>query len=98
MSMDFEPKLPTKIYEHLDDLHIRNYVLYNSGAGVYLYKDPDCTEKISAAELKDYFLKGLVIETSEGIVKPTVCVESGDAISVAIDANTVFYSKEYAAS
>lgn len=51
----------TKVYEKYDDLHVRKTYIYVKNANAYAYLDAAKTVKISAADLKDLFLKGAVI-------------------------------------
>lgn len=67
-----------KIYEHLEDIHVRVRKAYAGSDGV-AYVESDFQTKISADELHDAFVKGmLLIVDSTGIeYKPVSCkVES----------------------
>lgn len=57
-----------KIFGDANDKYVRNYVLYcNRKTGdasdpLYAFHDRDCTKEVSAEELKNYFVKGCLID------------------------------------
>ena len=51
----------TKLYEQGKDLHVANYLAYGKTADHKLYADAACKETVTAAEIKDAFLKGRLV-------------------------------------
>lgn len=58
----------TKIYEDAKDLHVRVVVVYQGSGNdaTKAYVDPECSVRIKPDELKDAFLKGMVVKTNAG--------------------------------
>ncbi len=96
----------TNIYERLEDLHIRATVLYVKSNDSYLYADIDRTEKVTADEVTNLFVKGLVLLYNGDYAIPVsltdatgyvalniVTTSSNNAVAV-----TPYYSAEYTAS
>ncbi len=51
----------SKVYERYEDLHVRKTYIYVKADDVYAYEDSDKKVKISADDLRNLFLKGVVI-------------------------------------
>ena len=51
----------SKVYEKAKDLHVVGTYVYKKTGETYAYSDSAKTKKVSAAALKDMFLKGLFI-------------------------------------
>lgn len=65
-----------KIYEHADDLHVRQYIVYMDDSGDIFY-DEDCTEEVEAEDCLNLFMKG-VVAVSDGVYyKALSCTEEG---------------------
>ena len=63
-----------KIYEHADDLHVRVRKVYAKASDAYAYADAEFTTKISATNLHNAFLKGMIVVDSAGVeYKPISC-------------------------
>lgn len=63
----------TRIYEDLKDLHVKGIVLYAKSADDnYLYTDAAYTNKVTSEELRDMFVKGMIIKCDKSSIKP-VC-------------------------
>lgn len=94
-----------KIFEHYNDLHVRGTYVYAKANDVYVYSDSDKTVKIDAAKLKDLFLKGVIIDLSGKLYKPTGLAVNNGVVSLSYvtpDTDTattavmaLLYSKEY---
>lgn len=60
-----------KIYEHLNDLHVRNVVAY-VGSDNLLYKNDALEVPFTKDEIVDLFMKNqLLVKTSNKMFKPT---------------------------
>lgn len=91
-----------KIYEHFSDVHVVARKVYPKESSLYAFADADKTQKISASDLEDLFLKGCVIVDDDIEYKPVSCkVEDGLATLtyVKADATTAMLAaltcKEY---
>ena len=63
-----------KIYEHADDLHVRVRKVYAKTSDPYAYADAKFTVKISASDLRNAFLKGMIVVDAAGVeYKPISC-------------------------
>lgn len=87
-----------KIYERSEDLHVRATIIY-VGDDDKAYEDPDCTVGISAENLQNLFLKGVVVMHPDGfMLKPFACAMSGDAVVLTATVGSdvlSFYSMEH---
>lgn len=52
---------------NVTDKNIAARKVYTKAADTFAYANADCTEKISAADLQDAFIKGMVIVDATGI-------------------------------
>lgn len=52
---------------NVTDKNIAARKVYTKVADTFAYADTDCTEKISAADLQDTFIKGMIIVDTAGI-------------------------------
>lgn len=68
-----------RIFEHAKDLHVRAVKVYAKANDTYAYADAAYTTKISADDLHDAFVKGMVVVDKDGVeYKPISCkVASG---------------------
>ena len=41
-----------KIYEHLDDVHVKSYIAYGKAADKKLYYEPEYTTQVSKADMR----------------------------------------------
>lgn len=93
-----------KIFEHSKDLHVVATVLYTKDDDTYLYSNSEKTEKISKSDLEEVFIKGMLIQTATGFVRPvSLSVISGEDGYSSVSwfdgtALVVMYSKEYSDS
>nr|DAK52996.1 MAG TPA: hypothetical protein [Caudoviricetes sp.] len=55
------------IFMNVTDKNIAARKVYTKVADTFAYANADCTEKISAADLQDAFIKGMVIVDATGI-------------------------------
>ena len=55
------------IFMNVRDKNIAARKVYTKAADTFAYADADCTKKISAADLQDTFIKGMVIVDATGI-------------------------------
>ena len=71
------------IYMNVTDKNIAARKVYTKAADTYAYADADCTEKISATDLQDAFIKGMVIVDAAGIqYLPVSCEIKKDVATV----------------
>lgn len=83
-----------KIYEGLNDVHVRLRKVYCKASDAYGYVDKECKTKVTAEQLQDAFHKGMiVVDASGNEYVPTSCaVDSGVAtvtyITVTTSSNT----------
>lgn len=72
-----------KIYENADDLHVEVVRVYAKASDAYAYADAAFTTKISADDLKNAFIKGMVVVDGAGIeYKPISCKVASDVATV----------------
>lgn len=77
--------MSNKFYEHANDQHLRKIVFYANSenkANNLLYHDPACTEKTTNEELRDAFVKGLMLisvttNPNDNYVVPVACLNNG---------------------
>lgn len=50
-----------KIYEHLDDVHVKSCIAYGKAADKKLYYEPEYETQVSKADMENAFLKGLLL-------------------------------------
>nr|DAI04043.1 MAG TPA: hypothetical protein [Caudoviricetes sp.] len=55
------------IFMNVTDKNIAARKVYTKAADTFAYADADCTKKISAADLQDTFIKGMIIVDATGI-------------------------------
>lgn len=97
----------SKVYEKYEDLHVRKTYVYAKADDVYAYANADKTVKISSDDLKDLFLKGVVIVDGTTEYSPTSYVISSkvgtityvkaDSTTASTAVLTTLKSKEYTA-
>jgi len=97
----------SKVYERYEDLHVRKTYIYAKADDPYAYADPDKTVKISSDDLRDLFLKGVVIRDGITEYLPTSYVISSnvgtmtyvkaDTTTASTAVLTTLKSKEYTA-
>ena len=86
----------TKLYEQGKDLHVANYLAYGKTADHKLYADAAYKETVTAAEIKDAFLKGrLVILEGANYLVP---VAFGTTGAVTVTAGDTVKTQAWAAS
>lgn len=68
-----------KIFEHANDLHVRAVKVYAKANDTFAYADAAYTTKISADDLHNAFVKGMVVVDKDNVeYKPISCkVASG---------------------
>lgn len=72
-----------KIYEELNDVHVRLRKVYCKASDAYGYVDKKCTVKVKTAELQDAFRKGMiVVDASGNEYVPTSCAVSSGVATV----------------
>lgn len=69
-----------KIYEHLDDVHVKSYIAYGKAADKKLYYEPEYTTQVSKADMEDAFLKGLLL-IDDGANKLTPVAMTGATVT-----------------
>jgi hypothetical protein len=97
----------SKVYERYEDLHVRKTYVYAKANDPYAYADPDKTVKIASDDLRDLFLKGVVIVDGTTEYSPTSYAESSkvgtityvkaDSTTASTAVLTTLKSKEYTA-
>jgi hypothetical protein len=97
----------SKVYERYEDLHVRKTYVYAKANDPYAYADPDKTVKIASDDLRDLFLKGVVIVDGTTEYSPTSYAESSkvgtityvkaDTTTASTAVLTTLKSKEYTA-
>lgn len=97
----------SKVYERYEDLHVRKTYIYVKADDVYAYEDSDKKVKISADDLRNLFLKGVVIvdgtieyapisfDISEGV--GTITYVKADTTTATVAVLATLKSKEYTA-
>ena len=72
-----------KIYENANDKCVAAVLVYTKSADPFAYSDPKCTTKISAEDLRDYFVKGMLIVDASGVeYKPVSCKVASQVATV----------------
>lgn len=70
-----------KIYEHSNDIHVANYVVFYNGIAGGIYSDAAFKNELAISDVKDAFAKGrLVVDLGEG----------SSAVPVAITASALY--------
>ena len=59
-----------KIYQQAKDCDVATTVIYNNGSDKHAYVDVECTTKIKASELKEAFVKGVLLDVNGVLAKP----------------------------
>lgn len=98
----------SKVYERYEDLHVRKTYIYVKADDVYAYEYSDKKVKISADDLRNLFLKGVVILDGTTEYLPTSYVISSkvgtmtyvkaDTTTASTAVLTTLKSKEYTAN
>lgn len=96
-----------KVFMQAKDKNVAAVKIYKKTADAYAYSDSAKTKKVSAKELEDMFLKGVVIVDGDNAYIPTgLLVDDGVATVTYVTANTTtattavlatLASKEYVA-
>lgn len=69
------------VYEHANDLHVRNVIVYANESNVLFYDEAfDEKAAVMTTEVEDLFLKGVVVATKTGYVKP-VAIADGKLVT-----------------
>lgn len=72
-----------KIYEHSDDLHVKALKVYAKASDEFGYVDAACEVKVTANELHNAFIKGMIIVDAEGVkYKPVSCKLEDSVVTV----------------
>jgi hypothetical protein len=72
-----------KIYMNSDDVNVAVRKVYTKAADTYAYADESCKTKISADELRDAFIKGMVIIDEAGVnYLPVSCKVAGKVATI----------------
>lgn len=72
-----------KIYERSEDLNVRAIKVFAKTSDPYAYADQAFTTKISADELQNAFIKGMiVVDSARVIYKPISCKVANDVATV----------------
>ena len=72
-----------KIFMNSKDTNVAVRKIYTKAADTFAYLDADCTKKISAADLQDTFIKGMIIVDAKGIqYLPVSCEVKNDVATV----------------
>lgn len=78
-----------RIFHHDDTMYEAATKVYAKVDDVYAYADSDCTVKISADNLADIFIRGMIVVDDGVMYKPTSCeVDSGVATITYAKANS----------
>lgn len=92
-----------KIYNRAKDKDVAAVKLYAADDGEHLSYDSTGKELLSAAEVKDLFVQGMVIEMKGDLYQPLCLVKDGSAVKILVvkEVSTTltaynFYSKEKA--
>ena len=59
-----------KIYQQAKDCHVVATVIYNNGSDEYAYVDAECTTKIKTSDLKEAFIKGVLLDVNGVLIEP----------------------------
>lgn len=71
-----------KIYMNASDVHVATRQVYAKASDAYAYADAEYTTKISADELHDAFIKGMIIVDAGVEYKPTSCKVASDVATI----------------
>lgn len=55
-----------KIYQKSEDANVIATVIYANMEDEYVYADAECTSKLKTSELKDVFIKGVLLNVQNG--------------------------------
>lgn len=69
-----------KIFEHLNDVHVRACVAYGKTADKKLYYEADYKTQVTKADMEDAFLKGLLV-IDDGTNKLTPVAMTGATVT-----------------
>nr|DAP19037.1 MAG TPA: hypothetical protein [Caudoviricetes sp.] len=69
-----------KIFEHLNDVHVRACVAYGKTADKKLYYEVDYKTQVTKADMEDAFLKGLLV-IDDGTNKLTPVAMTGATVT-----------------
>lgn len=86
-----------KVYIDADDTNVAVRKVYTKSADTFAYADKECKTKISADDLHDAFIKGMVVVDSSGVeYLPISCKVASDVATVTYattDASSVTSAK-----
>lgn len=92
-----------KVYQDAKDKNVAAIMVYADADDGHLFYDSEKSEKIALADLKDMFLKGMVVSLETDLFIPTTFAEESGAGKVTVfkDSGTAatiynFYSAEKA--
>lgn len=75
-------KESTKLYKHADDKNVANYIVHSNGTHVFY--DEGKKTKVSFADLKDLFMKGLLVKNTTGLFVPIAMKEDSTTVTITI--------------
>ncbi len=78
----------TNIYEHANDLHVRARYVYSKSSDSYAYEDAAFTKKVTNDELRDMFIKGVIV-----IIDPSGAMYKAVKYTVSSGTGTITYVK-----
>lgn len=71
-----------KIYDNAKDVHVAARKVYAKASDAYAYSDSECKTKISAEDLEDAFIKGMIVIDGGAEYKPISCKVAGKVATV----------------
>lgn len=75
-------KESTKLYKHADDKNVANYIVHSNGTNVFY--DEGKTTKVSFEDLKELFVKGMLVKNTTGLFVPIAMKEDSTEVTITI--------------
>lgn len=79
-------KESAKVYKHADDKNVATYLIYSDGTNVFY--DSAKQHKVTLEDLKDFFLKGVVVKNDTGLFPPIAFKETDTEATITIHDGT----------
>lgn len=86
-----------KIYEALNDVHVRKYVVYGKTADKKLYYESTFTTQVTKADMTELFEKGLLL-IDDGTKKLVPVSMTGSTVTTVIAGSSAVESVTWSAS
>ena len=80
-----------RLYEHANDQHVANYIVYGKEADKKLYLEPEYKTQVGQAEATDAFKKGrlLIMDTTTSLVPVSMAGTTVKTVAVSGNPATV---------